>query len=227
MSSLRAAFVGHGQMGAAVAAVWQERGHEASVVLTRGDSLDAARGVDVAFEFTLPDAAAGNVEALLRHGLPTVCGTTGWDPAPMRDLADELEVPLLVAPNFSIGIAVLRAAVAEAAGRLAPFAGFETGIVERHHSRKVDSPSGTARMLAETVRDVVGAEPPVVALRQGGQPGEHRVIFEGADETLELLHRARSRRVFAAGAVAAAEWLVAAEVRGAVTFEQFLEASRR
>lgn len=226
MNPLRAAFVGHGPMGATVAEVWQERGHAVSVILSRGDSLDAALGADVAFEFTVPDAAAGNVEALLRHGVPTICGTTGWDPEPARALADELEVPLMVAPNFSIGIAVLRALVAEATTLLAPFTDFDAGIVERHHSRKRDSPSGTARMLAATVAAGGGGEPPMVALRQGGQPGEHRVIFEGVEETLELIHRARSRRVFAVGAVAAAEWLVAADADGAVGFERFLETVR-
>jgi 4-hydroxy-tetrahydrodipicolinate reductase len=226
MSQLRAAFVGHGKMGRAVSAVWRERGHEVAAILSRGDSLDAARGVDVAFEMSVPDAAAANVEALLRQGVPTVCGTTGWDPRPARELAEELEVPLLVAANFSIGVAVLRDLVATAAGRLAAFPEFEAGIVERHHSRKQDSPSGTARMLAEAVAGAGGVEPPVVALRQGGQPGEHRVVFEGPEETLELVHRARSRRVFALGAVRAAEWLVASDVRGPVSFREFLEATR-
>lgn len=225
MSNLRAAFVGHGQMGSAVAAVWRERGHRVSVVISRGESLDAARGADVAFEFSRPEAAAANVEHLLRDDVPTVCGTTGWDPEPMRELAAELEVPLLVAPNFSIGVAVLRALVGEAARRFAPFPEFETGIVERHHSRKRDSPSGTARMLAETVAAATGVEPPVVALRQGGQPGEHRVVFDGGEESVEVVHRARSRRVFAVGAVSAAEWLLDSEARGPVTFAEFLEAT--
>lgn len=197
--SLRAAFVGHGGMGGTVAAVWRERGHEVGATIGRGDSLEPAAELDVAFEFTRPEAAADNVEALLRLGVPTVCGTTGWDPGPARALADELAVPLLVAPNFSIGVAVLRSAVAEATRRLASFPEFEAGLVERHHNRKLDSPSGTARMLAEVMAEIGGSEPPVVALRQGGQPGEHRVVFEAGDETLELLHRARSAGCSPAG----------------------------
>lgn len=224
--SLRGAFIGRGGMGAAVCAVWRERGHEVAVVLGRGDDLAAAREADVAFEFTRPEAAAANVEALLRARLPTVCGTTGWDPEPARSLAADLAVPLLVAPNFAIGVAVLRELVGETARRLGGLPEFEPGIVERHHSRKLDSPSGTARMLAGVVAEISGAPPPVVALRQGGQPGEHRVVFEGAEETLELVHRARSRRVFALGAVHAAEWLVASGIRGPVTFAQFLDSVR-
>lgn len=224
--SLRAAVVGDGAMGSAVAEVWREAGHEVTALLGRSDPLERVRGCDVAFELTRPEAAAGNVEALLRLAVPTVCGTTGWEAEPVARLADELRVPLLVAPNFSVGVAVLRALAVEAARRLAPFPGFEPGLVERHHRRKRDSPSGTARMLArEVARQRGGEEPPVVALRQGGQPGEHRLVFEGADETLELVHRARSRRVFAAGAVRAAEWLAAERPPGFVTFERFLEAS--
>jgi 4-hydroxy-tetrahydrodipicolinate reductase len=220
---MRAAVVGPGKMGSAVAAVWQARGHEVALTLGRGDDPAAAQGCDVAFELTRPEAAAANVEALLRAGVPTVCGTTGWDPAEANRLARELAVPLLVAANFSIGVAVLRHLAAEAARRLAPFAEFEPGIVERHHAAKVDSPSGTARMLAATVGDERGGrQPPVAALRHGGQPGEHQVIFEGAQECLELTHRVRSREVFALGAVAAGEWLARQHPPGPVTFDDFL-----
>lgn len=236
--SLRAALIGPGRMGSAVAEVWRERGHEIAVEVGRGDDLEAVLGdagasvvgaasVDVAFEFSRPEAAGGNVERLLALRVPTVCGTTGWDPAAARERAAADGVPLLVAPNFSIGVAVLRAAVAEAARRLAGVPDFAAGIVERHHAKKLDSPSGTAKMLAATVAEALGTEPAVVALRHGGQPGEHRVIFEGADEEVELLHRARSRRAFALGAALAGEWLAAERPPGPVTFDDFLERSRR
>lgn len=219
--SLRAAIVGRGAMGRAIAELWEGRGHQVVLLAGHEDRLDGVQA-DLAFEFTHPEAAARRVEELLSRGLPTVCGTTGWDPTAMRELAAQRGVPLLVAPNFSIGIAVLRRLVTEAARALAPF-DFEPGIVERHHNRKKDSPSGTAKLLAAAVaegRD--GDEPQVVALRHGGQPGEHTVIFEGSDEVLTLAHGARSRRVFAAGAVAAGEWLAAEKPAGPVTFEEFL-----
>jgi 4-hydroxy-tetrahydrodipicolinate reductase len=227
--SLVAALVGPGRMGSAVAEVWRERGHRIAVEIGRGDDLAAAgeAGVGVAFEFSLPEAAAANVGRLLDLGVPTVCGTTGWDPEPARRRAAEAGVPLLVAPNFSLGVAILRAAVAEAARRLAAAPELSPGIVERHHAKKLDSPSGTAKMLAATVARELGAEPPVVALRHGGQPGEHRVIFEGADEEVELLHRARSRRAFALGAALAGEWLATERPPGPVSFDDFLERSRR
>jgi 4-hydroxy-tetrahydrodipicolinate reductase len=219
---LRAIFVGRGAMGRAVEEVWTGRGHAVVQRLGRGETLgDTA--ADVAFELTHPDAAAARVGELLERGIPTVCGTTGWDATAARELAAQRGVPLLVAANFSIGIAILRRLVAEASRALAPFADFEPGIVERHHNRKKDSPSGTAKLLAAAVAESRGGvPPPIVALRQGGQPGEHTVLFEGADESLELTHRARSRRVFALGAVAAAEWLATARPAGPVTFEEFL-----
>jgi len=225
---VRAAIVGCGRMGRALEEMLAERGHATVARIGREDRLDAARGVDVAFEFTRPDAARGNVETLLEAGVPTVCGTTGWDPATARALSARLGVAFLAAPNFSIGVAVLRRLVAEAARMLAPFPEFEPGIVERHHAKKADVPSGTARLLAETIAPLrpAGAAPPIAALRQGGQPGEHEVLFEGPDECLGLVHRARSRRIFAAGAVRAAEWMVETGPKGPVTFDDFFERSR-
>ena len=224
---MKALIVGAGAMGEAIAELWTARGHEVARRVGRDDALGAGNGsIDVAFENTHPESAPARVEELVRLGIPTVCGTTGWDAAPARELAAQQGVPLLVAANFSIGIAVMRRLVAEAASALAPFAEFEPGIVERHHSRKKDAPSGTAKMLAATVAEVRGgAAPPVASLRHGGIPGEHVVVFEGADEALELAHRVRTRRVFAAGAVAAGEWLATERPPGPVTFESFLERS--
>ena len=218
-------------MGEAIAELWAGRGHEVARRVGRDDALasgEDAAGVDVAFENTHPESAPARVLELVRLGIPTVCGTTGWDPTPARELAAQHGVPLLVAANFSIGIAVMRRLVAEAALALAPFAEFEPGIVERHHAKKKDAPSGTAKMLASAVAAARGGSaPPVVSLRHGGVPGEHTVIFEGADEALELSHRVRTRKVFAIGAVAAGEWLAAERPPGPVTFEQFLERRSR
>jgi 4-hydroxy-tetrahydrodipicolinate reductase len=214
-------------MGTAVGEAWRERGHEVAATVGRGDPVEAAAGVDVAFEFAGPKAAEDNVAALLRLDVPVVCGSTGWEPEAVADLARRRGVPLLVAPNFSVGVAVLRELVAEAARRFAAVPGFDAGILERHHAGKLDSPSGTARLLAVTVAEAGGGgEPPVVSLRQGGQPGEHRVIFEGADEEVELVHRARSRRVFALGAALAGEWLARERPPGPVDFATFLTRSR-
>jgi 4-hydroxy-tetrahydrodipicolinate reductase len=181
---------------------------------------------DIAFEFTTPSSAEALVVSLLSKRIPVVSGTTGWDVGSAHRLAREQEVPFLHSPNFSIGVAVLRRAVAVVAERLAAFPEFEPGILERHHAAKKDAPSGTAKLLAAAVDRARPGRPPVpvVSLRQGGQPGEHAVFFEGESETVELVHRARSRALFAAGAVVAAEWMLSSGRRGPVTFEEFLDA---
>jgi 4-hydroxy-tetrahydrodipicolinate reductase len=222
---MRALLVGTGKMGRALDAALAARGHEVAARVGRGEPIAPASGADLAFEFTAPGAAAARVEELLRAGLPVVSGTTGWDPAPMRALASELGVGFLHAANFSIGVAVLKRAVALAAAALAPFSEFEAGIVERHHSAKKDAPSGTAAALSSAIEGASGRKVPVVSLRQGGQPGEHVVVFEGAEESVELIHRARSRAIFAAGAVRAAEWLLASGAKGPASFDQVFERS--
>jgi 4-hydroxy-tetrahydrodipicolinate reductase len=193
-----------------------------------GDGLTVAdrAAAEVAFEFTEPSAAEGCVTALLSLGIPVVSGTTGWDPSAARRLALDQRVAFLHSANFSLGIAAARRAASVVSRLLAPFPAYEPGMVERHHSAKKDAPSGTARLLAaEVSAQRGGGEVPIVSLRHGGQPGEHSIIFEGPDEALEIVHRARSRALFAAGAVAAAEWLVAARPPGPVTFDDFLDAA--
>lgn len=221
--ALRAVVVGRGRMGRAVAAALERAGHVVAATVGRGEGLEAAAGADVAFEFTVAAAAPHHVARLLDLGVPTVCGTTGWEAAPLRAWADERRVPLLVEPNFALGVAVLRRLVREAAARLLALPEYEAGVFERHHGRKRDAPSGTALALCAAAQQASGRRVAAVALRLGEQPGEHTVLFEGPDESLELVHRARSRRLFATGAVRAAEWLIARRPCGAVRLDDLME----
>lgn len=224
---MKALVVGTGKMGKAVEEALLSRGHSVAGRLGRGEALtaDLAREAQVAFEFTTPDAAPARVTELLEAGIPVVSGTTGWNVAPAWDLARKKGVGFLHAPNFSIGVAALKRAVAALAEALAPFEEYEPAIVERHHAAKKDAPSGTARLLAAALKGgrQGGAHVPVVSVRHGGQPGEHVVVFEGPEESVELVHRARSRAIFAAGAVQAGEWLVGTFRRGPVAFDDFFE----
>ncbi|MGA7990144.1 MAG: dihydrodipicolinate reductase C-terminal domain-containing protein [Thermoanaerobaculia bacterium] len=232
---MKALLVGYGKMGKAVEVVLLQRGHRV-VEKRRGREEggfpggnraggDDAAVCDLAFEFTAPDAARHLVPFLLSKRIPVLSGTTGWDTTEAVRLATEHSVPFLHSPNFSLGVAAMRRAAAALSTALAPFRGFQPGIVERHHAAKKDAPSGTARALASDVARVSGRqEIPIVSLRQGGTPGEHALFFEGEDETLELVHRARSRAIFAQGAVSAGEWMVATERGGPLTFEEFFAA---
>jgi 4-hydroxy-tetrahydrodipicolinate reductase len=227
---MRALLVGYGKMGKAIEAALVQRGHDVAgrfgrreIFLEGEEGRSDLPACDVAFEFTAPDAAPRVVPFLLSKKIPVVSGTTGWDVPSAAQVARGQEVPFLHSSNFSLGVAALRRAVVAAAAALAPFPEFEPGIVERHHSAKKDAPSGTARALAlDILREPLSKKSvPIVSLRQGAQPGEHSVFFEGADETVELVHRARSRSIFAQGAVRAAEWLLVSGRSGPVTFDEF------
>jgi 4-hydroxy-tetrahydrodipicolinate reductase len=229
---MRALIVGYGKMGKAIESALAAKGHAVGGTIDEGEPPEVflegeygrGRTVDVAFEFTTPASAESLVVLLLSKHIPVVSGTTGWETAPAIRIAREQKIPFLHSPNFSIGVAVMKRLAAEAASLLAPFPAFEPGILERHHSVKKDVPSGTAKLLASAVASARGgATVPVVALRQGGQPGEHVLFFEGEAESLEIVHRARSRAIFASGAVAAAGWLLASGRTGPVTFDEFLD----
>lgn len=187
---------------------------------------DRAAECDVLIEFS---SAAGTRQWAgwcERHGVALVSGTTGLtdaDQAALRSAAKRS--PVLWAPNMSLGVSVLRELARRAAELLGP--DWQIEIVETHHDRKADAPSGTARALLESVVEGRGAPaPPVIrhgregligarsaeeigmhALRIGGVIGDHSVHFGSSSEVVTLEHRALTRDVFAAGALRAARWL--------------------
>jgi len=180
-----------------------------------------SRAVDVVVDFSTPEAIPDLARDCARTGVGLVTGTTGLD----RDAADALDaageaVPVLHASNFSRGVHALERALDAALDSLG---GYDIELTETHHAGKRDAPSGTARSLLETVADHrefetvtdrTRAGPPgadevgVFSRRAGGIRGEHEVLLAGHGEQLTLTHRAESRRVFAAGALDAATWLV-------------------
>ncbi len=223
---MKALIVGYGKMGKAIEAVLAQRGHEIVGRFGR-EGEDFSPHCDLAFEFTAPESAPSLVPLLLSKKIPVLSGTTGWDVSEAVRRATELGVPFLHSANFSLGVAAMRRSAAAAAAALAPFP-FHPGIVERHHSAKKDAPSGTAKALAADVAHASGRrDVPVVSLRQGGVPGEHTVFFEGEDETVEIVHRARSRATFAQGAVRAAEWMLRGGRTGPLTFDEFFNDASR
>jgi 4-hydroxy-tetrahydrodipicolinate reductase len=178
----------------------------------------------VAIEFTVPAAAAANIAACARAGVPVVCGTTGWEAGrPTAEAAVRAaNGAVLWAPNFSLGVHVF-ARIAEAAAReLARVPGhFAAQLVDTHHAAKQDAPSGTARMLADRLRGALG-DVPITSIRTGSVPGTHEFVFDAPFEQIRLTHEARDRRVFAAGALAAARWIVGRH--GVFTMDDLFEA---
>ena len=191
--------------------------------------VDAVVGIaDVLIDFTRPAGTLAHLSACARHGVAAVIGTTGFDDAGKAHIAQHAAaIPIVFAPNMSIGVTVLAGLVEEAARRLGP--GFDIEVVEMHHRHKVDAPSGTALRLGEAAatgagvalrenavfarEGVTGERPPgtigFATLRGGDVVGDHTVIFAGMGERLELTHRATSRQNFAAGALRAARFVAA------------------
>ena len=185
------------------------------------------KGADVVIDFTAPAASLRHAAACAERGVALVVGTTGFSAQAKAELAGQAQrIPVLLAPNMSVGVNVLFRLVAEAARALGP--SYEVEIVEIHHRAKKDAPSGTALRLAEVAGDAlgldasqacvyerhgdIGARKPgtigVQTLRGGDVVGDHTVLFLADGERLELTHRASSRDNFARGAVRAARFLV-------------------
>jgi 4-hydroxy-tetrahydrodipicolinate reductase len=229
----RLAVIGDGKMGRAVAQLAEAHGFE--VVALLGESQVAPHGItralldnaDVVIEFTVPASAAKNVRQCLALGVPVVCGTTGWDEeraAVEREVAASGTGALLWAPNFSLGVHVFARIVEHAARLIAQAnAGFDAAQIETHHAAKLDAPSGTARLLAQRVALGLGHEILTTSVRTGSVPGTHEILFDAPFEQISLTHIARDRRVFAAGSLTAARWLVGPPQRcGVFTLDHLL-----
>lgn len=190
------------------------------------DLAEAMTGADVYIDFSAPDATRAAAEFAAANGIAAVIGTTGLDDAAERALADLAEkAPMLIAANFSLGVNLMLALAEKAAAALPQY---DLEVVELHHNRKRDSPSGTAIALAKALAEGRGIdydeakvyaregdvgprtanEIGVVAIRGGDIVGEHTAYLVGQNERIELTHRASRRTLFADGAVHAAKWLV-------------------
>ncbi len=161
--------------------------------------------IDCVINFTLAGAALEHVRQCVDNGIPMVIGTTGFDPDGENTIMEASEkIPIVFSPNMAMGVNLLFDLVRRAASVLGP--GFSIKVDETHHVHKKDSPSGTARMIARIIKDACGKDVGVKAIRKGEVIGEHGVVFDGEYEVLEIRHKARSRDVFAAGALKAARF---------------------
>jgi 4-hydroxy-tetrahydrodipicolinate reductase len=181
---------------------------------------------DVVVDFTSHEASVRNTTAAAGAGVAVVIGSTGFQAdgkARLRELA--ARIPVVLSPNMSVGVNVMFALVAQAARALGD--AYDVEIVEMHHGKKKDAPSGTAVRLAEVAADALGRDAAkdlvyarhgmigertpreigVMTLRGGDVVGEHTVYFAGQGERLEVTHRATSRDQFALGALRAALWV--------------------
>ena len=210
-----ALFAPEGRMGKAIAA---------AIADDPAFALDLDHG-DVLIDFSAPEAIQASLDRAVSAGIPILIGTTGLDDlADRRIAAAAKDIAVLKAPNTSLGVALLTDLVERAARVLGPD-GWDIEIVEAHHSRKTDAPSGTALHLGAAAERGRGGDAPTergrngtglarqtgaigyAAIRGGTVAGDHDVMFLGPDERLILSHRAESRAIFARGALAAARFL--------------------
>jgi 4-hydroxy-tetrahydrodipicolinate reductase len=163
----------------------------------------------------------------MRH-VNVVIGTTGWqhDEPALREIAEREHLGVLASANFSIGMAIFRAAVEESARRFSALVDVGAWVHESHHAAKKDAPSGTALMLKSAMEKAGYPRAiDICSTRAGSIPGTHVVGFDAPAETMTLVHEVRDRSVFAHGALEAAKWLKGRQ--GWFTMQDMLEAPKR
>src|SRR5256885_925356 len=202
--------LGRGKTGSLVAEIASARGHKVRALGGEENAGAAAlnkdmlKDFDCVIDFTTPAAVIPNIIACTQAGANMVVGTTGWyDKLPqVKELVQHSKSGFLYAPNFSIGVNVFFEIAEAAAAALK--SGYTARIVERHHAQKKDAPSGTAI----TIKERLGADDvEITSIREGETVGQHVIMLDSPNDTMMLVHDAKSRRGFAEGAVVAAEWL--------------------
>ena len=243
---MKIALIGYGKMGHEVEQLAVRKGH---TIAARVDpnldagvhweiSPDSLGPAEVCVEFTQPQVVLENIRKIAVLNKPIVVGTTGWYEhlKEVESIVLQAGIGLVYAPNFSLGISLFYQIAEKASELLSRFEDYDVCGMETHHSRKVDSPSGTAKRLGEIVlqkfprkkrvvteslnRSITDDEFHLVSLRVGHFPGTHVLTFDSAADTIELTHSARSRAGFALGVLLAAEWVV--KQKGLYSFEQVL-----
>lgn len=216
----------NGRMGRALQALLHDDARfELAAAIGASSEWRGAPKLDVVIDFSSPDGFEGALAHCMAHRTALVSGTTGLGVAQRTALTEAAHnIPVLHAANFSLGIAVLTRALREAAAALP---GWDLEIIEAHHARKFDAPSGTALALGRAAAGARGQNFDEVAvlsregqigvrpegaigfatLRAGDIVGEHTALLASPGERLELSHRATDRGIFARGALAAAAWL--------------------
>jgi len=196
-------------------------------VTVSADVAASVKGADVLIDFTRPEGTLVHLDACLRHGVRMVIGTTGFNTEQKHRLVDASRtIPIVFAPNMSVGVNVLLRLLEVAAQALGD--DYDVEVIEAHHRHKVDAPSGTALRMGEVLAKALNRNLADVAvygregvtgernaktigfatIRGGDIVGDHTALFAGTGERIEITHKASSRTTFAQGALRAAAWLV-------------------
>ncbi len=225
---MKIAIIGYGKMGKAIENIALSHLHQ---IVLKSNAVDAIylseqlqnSQADAAIEFSNPASALQNVQTCFRANIPVVSGTTGWLTGLEQAKADCLRQKgaFFYAPNFSIGVNLFFLLNEKFAHIMSAYPSYETKITETHHTQKLDSPSGTAITLGQSMVDILpnkqkwvsqavenSNEIPIISHRIDQVLGTHSVEYFSPIDTIEIKHTAHSRDGFAQGAVVAAEWII-------------------
>lgn len=233
--------LGYGKMGKIIGEIAESRGHSlvAKINIDNRDELDSVNPstIDVAIEFSQPEAAVENISWAMERGIPVVSGTTGWlsRKEEIEKLTAEQNGAFFYASNYSIGVNIFFKVNEFLAKLMNETSGYKASLEEIHHTEKKDAPSGTAITLAEGILGntdnledwhLVGQSPeneqslPITAKRIDPAPGTHIVRYSSEIDEIEISHTAHSRQGFALGAVLVAEWIQGR--KGVLSMDDFL-----
>jgi 4-hydroxy-tetrahydrodipicolinate reductase len=209
---LQLVLLGHGKTGSLVEEVARQRGHKVRIITAdnnpggSGITKDSMQGMDAVIDFTTPLAVIPNITACAMAGVNMIVGTTGWynHIATVETLVKESNIGFVWGSNFSIGVNLFFQ-IAQASAT-AQKHGYTIRVAEKHHIHKKDAPSGTA-VTIQKLLTANGGDAPIESIREGETVGTHIILVDGEDDTMMLVHDAKSRRGFALGAVRAAEWV--------------------
>jgi len=218
---MRIALFGYGKMGQMIEKVAINRGHKIVAKIDEHTQYIDFSAIDVAIDFSMPEAAYGNIVNCLNNNVPIISGTTGWlnKYENAVSLCKEKNGAFIYASNFSLGVNIFFELNNYLAKMMQKLPEYKVTLEEIHHTQKLDAPSGTAITLAEGViansvykqwkldEDTNGSLA-ITSKRIGNTPGTHTVTYTNAVDSIEIKHTAHNRQGFALGAVTAAEWII-------------------
>jgi 4-hydroxy-tetrahydrodipicolinate reductase len=215
--------LGNGKMGKLIDKLATEKGHNIVAVSSSNNpanSLDLSVA-DVAIDFSTPTTAFKNISHAINSGVPVISGTTGWlnQLYEIEDLCKAKNGSFLYASNFSLGMNLFFKLNKELA-QLMKNQQYESKIHEIHHIEKLDSPSGTAKILAKDMEGILNNKAPITAERIKDISGAHSITFTSLEDEIEIKHTANNRNGFAIGAIRAAEWII--NKKGVFTLDDVL-----
>ena len=220
---MKIALFGYGKMGKEIEQIALQRGHEIVLKINEGEQYDISIA-DIAIDFSVPNAALSNIVSCFKNNVPVISGPTGWldDFDKAIDVCKENNGSFIYASNFSIGVNIFFELNKQLAKMMNSQKEYSINVEEIHHTKKLDTPSGTAITLAEGIinntskrdwqlkerRTQINAETILIeAKRVPDVPGTHIISYESQIDSIEIKHTAHNRKGFALGAIIAAEWL--------------------